>query len=362
MGCLSAPRKFDRLRLRRSPWPLALEMFSYRITHMTQPAPPPSSRHPLEIARDVVRLEMEALRELEQALDERFEEAVALILERPGRVIVTGVGKSGIIGRKISATLASTGTTSYFLHAAEGLHGDLGIVHRDDVVLCLSRSGGSDELNHLLPVFGKLDVPVIGVTSDADSVLARHSRVVLNLGVTTEACPHGLAPTSSTTAMLVLGDALAIALLEQRGFRREDYAFLHPAGNLGRRLLIRVDDLMETGEQVAHVNQGASMKEATLKMASKRGICAVLDEARHVIGVITTGDLNRLIERTPDFFPVPVTEVMNRTPKLVEEGTLAFTAYNHMEEHRIIALPVIDGEGRLKGMVHLHDIMRAGIF
>ena len=329
---------------------------------MTQPVPPSSSRHPLEIARDVVRLEMEALREMEQALDGRFEEAVALILERPGRVIVTGVGKSGIIGRKISATLASTGTASYFLHAGEGLHGDLGIMHRDDVVLCLSRSGASDELNHLLPVFGKLNVPVIAVTSNPDSVLARHSRVVLNLGVTTEACPHGLAPTSSTTAMLVLGDALAIALLEQRGFRREDYAFLHPAGNLGRRLLIRVDDLMETGEQVAHVNMDAEMREATLAMASKRGICAVLDESGRLIGVITTGDLNRLIERTADFFPVPVTDVMNRTPKLVEEGTLAFTAYNHMEEHRIIAMPVVDGDRRLKGMVHLHDIMRAGIF
>ncbi|MFP4172337.1 MAG: SIS domain-containing protein [Candidatus Hydrogenedentota bacterium] len=328
---------------------------------MTQPAQSPSGRPPLQIARDVVGLEMEALREMEQALDGRFEEAVALILERPGRVIVTGVGKSGIIGRKISATLASTGTTSYFLHAAEGLHGDLGIMHRDDVVLCLSRSGASDELNHLLPVFGKLNVPVIAVTSNLDSVLARHSRVVLNLGVTTEACPHGLAPTSSTTAMLVLGDALAIALLEQRGFRREDYAFLHPAGNLGRRLLVQVDDLMETDEQVAHVNADARMKEATLAMASKRGICAVLDGGR-VIGVITTGDLNRLIERTPDFFPVPVTEVMNRTPKLVEEGTLAFTAYNHMEEHRIIAMPVVDPESRLKGMVHLHDIMRAGIF
>jgi len=316
----------------------------------------------LKIAQRVIEQEIKALSKLQSMLDENFSHAVEIILSSKGRVIVTGLGKSGAIGRKIAATLASTGTASYFLHASEGIHGDLGIVHKDDVVICLSKSGNTDELNFLLPVFKKLGVPIIAITSNPASALAKHSDVVLNLGVREEACPYDLAPTSSTTAMVVLGDALAIALLEKRHFTTEDFAFLHPAGSLGKRLLLRVDDLMETGDRVPFVNTRATMKEAVLEMASKRGICMVIDEDRRILGVITTGDLNRLVERTEQFFHIPVTEIMNRTPKIIRNNTLAYTAYKKMEEYRIIAMPVIDSEERLVGVIHLHDIMRAGIF
>ncbi len=316
----------------------------------------------IQIALDVIRQEIQALQKLSTSIDESFERAVKLILSRPGRVIITGLGKSGAIGRKIAATLASTGTASYFLHASEGLHGDLGIVHKDDVIICLSKSGNTDELNHLLPVFKKIGVPIISITSNPASILARHSDVVLELGVKEEACPYDLAPTSSTTAMLVLGDALAIALLKNRKFSKEDFAFLHPAGSLAKRLLLRVDDLMETGDRVAYVPENAFMKEAVLQMASKRGICSVVDSEMHVIGVITTGDLNRLVEHTEHFFHIPVTQVMNHNPKLIEQNMLAYTAYKKMEEYRIIAMPVINKERKLVGVIHLHDIMRAGIF
>jgi arabinose-5-phosphate isomerase len=248
------------------------------------------------------------------------------------------------------------------LHASEGIHGDLGIVHKDDVIICLSKSGNTEELNYLLPVFRKLNVPIISITSNPESVLAKHSRIVLNIGVKEEACPHDLAPTSSTTAMTVLGDALAIALLEKRGFSREDFAFLHPAGSLGKRLLLRVDDIMEKGAQIPLVTSEAKMKKVVLEMAAKRGICMVVDPEMHILGLMTTGDLNRLVERTEHFFDIPVTEVMNRTPKIITTNTLAYTAYRKMEEYRIIAMPVIDEHKKLCGVIHLHDIMRAGIF
>jgi arabinose-5-phosphate isomerase len=316
----------------------------------------------LEVAYHVIDQEIKAITQLRAAINENFHKAVHLILSRPGRVIVTGLGKSGAIGRKLAATLASTGTASYFLHASEGLHGDLGIVHKDDVIICLSKSGNTDELNYLLPVFKRLKVPIISITSNLESVLAKHSSVILNLGVKEEACPHDLSPTSSTTAMLVLGDALAIALLEKRNFSKEDFAFLHPAGSLGKRLLVRVDDIMEKGDRIPHVPLNANMKEAVLEMAAKRGICMIVDEELHILGVITTGDLNRLVERTEQFFDIPVGEVMTKKPKVIRINTLAYTAYNKMEQYRIIAMPVINEEEKLCGVIHLHDIMRAGIF
>lgn len=316
----------------------------------------------LQIAYRVIDQELEAIKILKSHVNESFEKAVELILSCPGRVIITGLGKSGAIGRKLAATLASTGTASYFLHASEGIHGDLGIVHKDDVIICLSKSGNTEELNYLLPVLRKLSVPIISITSNPESVLAKHSQVVLNIGVKEEACPHDLAPTSSTTAMTVLGDALAIALLEKRGFTREDFAFLHPAGSLGKRLLLRVDDIMEKGAQIPMVPEDAKMKVAVLEMAAKRGICMVVDNDKHILGVMTTGDLNRLVERTEHFFDIPVTSVMNRSPKIITSNTLAYTAYKKMEEYRIIAMPVIDEQKKLCGVIHLHDIMRAGIF
>ncbi len=315
----------------------------------------------LALARNVIRMEAEAVHQLADRLDEQFLKAINLIYECQGRVIVTGLGKSGAIGRKIAATLASTGTASYFLHASDGLHGDLGVVHKDDVAICLSKSGSSDELFILLPVFQRLEVPVIAITANPDSPLAHHSDVVLNIGVKEEACPHDLSPTTSSTAMLAMGDALAIALLEKRHFTKEDFAFLHPGGTLGKRLLLKVEDLMETGVRVPTVPTHATMKDAVLEMASKRGICMVVDEHRQVLGVITTGDLNRLVERTEQFFHIPVTEIMNRNPKMITSDTLAYTAYKKMEHYAIIAMPVLNEQKELVGVIHLHDIMRAGI-
>ncbi|HQU72064.1 MAG TPA: KpsF/GutQ family sugar-phosphate isomerase [Calditrichia bacterium] len=313
------------------------------------------------VARRVIKMEAEAVTALLDIIDEQFEKAVELIYHCKGRVIVTGLGKSGNIGRKMAATLASTGTASHFLHASDGLHGDLGAVHNDDVAICLSKSGNSEELFTLMPVFRQIGVPVIAITANADSELSRNSAVVLNIGVREEACPHDLAPTSSTTATLALGDALAIALLEKRNFSREDFAFLHPAGALGKRLLLKVMDVMESGDSIAVISPDKNMKEAVLMMAAKRGICTVIDEDRHILGVITTGDLNRLVEHTEQFFAIPVTQVMNRNPKTVQHNTLAYTAYKKMENFRIIAMPVVDEEKRLTGIVHLHDLMRSGI-
>jgi len=315
----------------------------------------------LQVARKVIELEMAGVEQLLSELDETFENAVELIFNRKGRVIVTGLGKSGAVGRKIAATLASTGTTAYFLHAVEGVHGDLGMIHRDDVIICLSKSGNSDELVNLIPVFKQIGVPMISITANHESALAKHSDIVLTIGNREEACPHDLAPTTSTTAMLVLGDALAIALLEKRKFSRDDFAFLHPAGTLGKRLLIRVQDLMESGDQVPMLSPNATMKEAVLELASKRGICVIVDEEKHIQGIITNGDLNRLVQQTEHFFQVPVSEVMNSDPKMTYEDTLAFTVFKKMEEHRIMAVPVINKDKKLVGIIHLHDIMRAGI-
>jgi len=321
-----------------------------------------NNKDALAIAHRVIDQEIEAIKILKSYLDGHFQEAIDLILSRSGRVIVTGLGKSGAIGRKLAATLASTGTASYFLHASEGIHGDLGIVHKDDVIICLSKSGNTEELNFLLPVFKKLNVPIISITSNPNSVLAKHSHVLLNIGVKEEACPHDLSPTSSTTAMMVLGDALAIALLERRQFTAEDFAFLHPAGSLGKRLLMHVDDIMEKGQDVPSVPLAAKMKQVVLEMAAKRGICMIVDKDMHVLGVVTTGDLNRLVEKTEQFFDIPVAEVMTKNPKKILSNTLAYTAYRKMEEFRIIAMPVVDKNNVLCGVIHLHDIMRAGIF
>ena len=322
----------------------------------------PNLQDVLQIAHRVIDQEIDAIKILKSSMDENFEKAIELILSRKGRVIVTGLGKSGAIGRKLAATLTSTGTAAYFLHASEGIHGDLGIVHKDDIIICLSKSGNTDELSFLLPVFKKLNVPIISITSNLDSILAKHSKVILNLGVKEEACPHDLSPTSSTTAMMVLGDALAIVLLEKRNFSAEDFAFLHPAGSLGKRLLLRVDDIMERGPNIPMVSVKARMQKAVLEMAEKRGICMVVDDDLHILGVMTTGDLNRLVEKTEQFFDIPVEKVMNVNPKIIQSHTLAYTAYRKMEEYRIIAMPVIDENNKLCGVIHLHDIMQAGIF
>jgi arabinose-5-phosphate isomerase len=315
----------------------------------------------IEVGRRVVRLETESVKALESRIDENFSRAVDLIYTTKGRVIITGLGKSGVIGRKISATLTSTGTASYFIHAAEGSHGDLGMVHREDVVICISKSGETPELQNLIIAFKKLNIPIIAMTGQLDSSLANNADVVLNVSVKEEACPHDLAPTTSTTVALVMGDALAIALLEKRNFSKEDFAFIHPGGSLGRKLLMTVDDLMEKNENLPHCESGDEMRKVTIEMAHKRGICPIVDEQFKVIGVITTGDLNRLLEQNEKFFHLKAAVVMTKNPKIILSGTLASDALDMMEHYRVVALPVIDNEKKLIGVVHLHDILQAGI-
>jgi len=314
----------------------------------------------VERGRRVIRLERDALSALEDRLGEEFARAVCLIEESPGRVIVAGVGKSGLIGRKIAATLTSTGTPASFLHPVDSVHGDLGIVGRDDVAILISKSGESDELLALLAHLKGFGVGSIAITGNLASALARNCDVALDAGVREEACPHDLAPTTSTTAALVLGDALAVALLQQKGFKREDFARIHPGGALGRQLVVRVEEIM-LRQDLPVLSQSDTMREAIVMIAERRGIAIVLDDARHVQGVLTAGDLSRLIERGGDLLPTPVDSVMTRTPKIAHVGELASAVAFRMEQHGIMAVPVVDASDQLMGVVHLHDLMRARV-
>ena len=314
----------------------------------------------LAAARETLRLEAEAIRALEPRLGPSFAQAVDLLYGCRGRAIVTGMGKSGLVGRKIAATLTSTGTPSFFVHPAEGVHGDSGVAMSGDVVIALSKSGETGELIDLLSVFKRFDLPVIAITGQPGSTLARHADVALDGSVDQEACPHDLTPTASTAAMLALGDALAMALLTRRDFRPEEFAAFHPGGALGRRLLLTVADVMVTGEECPSVPVSASMREAILEMAHKRGTVPVVEGDR-VVGVVTNGDLMRLMEETDRVFEVPVKDVMTREPRITRPDALAAAAVNQMENHGIMAMPVVDEDARLLGIVHLHDCMRAGV-
>jgi arabinose-5-phosphate isomerase len=315
----------------------------------------------LAAGRRVLRLEAEALAALEARLDGSFAAAVEHILEARGRVIVSGIGKSGIIARKIAATLTSTGTPAIFLHPVEGLHGDLGIVGRDDVAILLSKSGESSELASLVQYLKRLGVGIIALTGRRDSTLARVADVVLDCSVPEEACPYDLAPTTSSTAALALGDALAVALLQSRGFTREDFARLHPGGALGRKLTLHVHDVMVADDYPA-LGPDAPMRQCVMLLAEKRGTVPIIDGAGDVMGVVTAGDLTRRMERQEDIFDTPVGDVMNRDPKLIEATELAAAAMFIMEKHGIMALPVVQPGGRkLLGLVHLHDLLRASV-
>jgi arabinose-5-phosphate isomerase len=314
----------------------------------------------LERGRRVLRLEREALAEIERRLNGEFARAVDLIARSKGRVIVAGVGKSGLIGRKVAATLTSTGTPATFLHPVDSVHGDLGIVGADDIAILISKSGESDEMLALLDHLKRLGVKTIALTGDGESALARLSDVVVDAWVREEACPHDLAPTTSTTAALALGDALAVALLEEKGFRREDFARLHPGGALGRRLITRVSDVM-LDERLPVLPESATMREAVVQIAERRGIVMIADAQRHICGVITAGDLSRLIEREQDVLSIPVTRVMTRTPKVARRDELASAVVYRMEQHGIMAMPVTDEAEHLVGVVHLHDLMRARV-
>jgi arabinose-5-phosphate isomerase len=314
------------------------------------------------IAARVLRMEADAILGLVAKLDARFDAAIELLRGCSGRIIVTGMGKSGIIGRKIAATLASTGTPSYFLHPAEGVHGDLGMVARGDVVLALSNSGETDEVLAILPPLKRLGVPIVLLTGNPTSTLARQCEVVLDVSVAEEACPMNLAPTSSTTAALAAGDALAMALLELRGLRPEDYAALHPRGTLGWRALFRVADLMHTGDAVPRVRADATLEDTILEMTKKRfGMTTIIDSAGRLTGIVTDGDLRRLHLKTQSIAGVRAGDVASGSPKTIGADELAAKALEVMEAWAITSLVVPDADGRPVGVIHMHDILRAKI-
>ncbi len=314
----------------------------------------------VERGRRVLRMETEALAEAEKRLGDGFARAVEMIHESSGRVIVSGVGKSGLIGRKIAATLTSTGTPASFLHPADSVHGDLGIVGESDVGILISKSGESSEVLGLLEHLKRLGVRTIALTGNAKSALARHSDVTIDAWVSEEACPHDLAPTTSTTVALALGDALAIALLEENGFDADKFARLHPGGALGRRLLTRVSDVMIT-EQLPLLPEDATMRQAVVLLAERRGIAIVVGKGGTVSGVITTGDLTRLMEHEANVFPVPARTVMNTHPKVARSDELGSAVVYRMETHGIISMPVLAEDDSVVGVIHLHDLMRAGV-
>ncbi|OGL08008.1 MAG: D-arabinose 5-phosphate isomerase [Candidatus Rokubacteria bacterium RIFCSPLOWO2_02_FULL_72_37] len=314
------------------------------------------------LAERVLRLEAEAILGLIPKLDERFDRAVELLHGCRGRVIVTGMGKSGLVGRKIAATLASTGTPAYFLHPAEGVHGDVGMVARGDVVLALSNSGETDEVLAILPPLKRLGVPIVLLTGNPSSTLARQAEVVIDVSAAEEACPMNLAPTSSTTAALAAGDALAMALLELRGLKPEDYAALHPRGTLGWRALFRVRDLMHTGDAVPVVLETTPLRDAIGEMTRKRlGMTTVVDGGSRLIGVITDGDLRRLHLREASISGLSAGAVATREPKTILADELAAKALEVMESWMITSLVIVDDVGRPSGIIHMHDILRAKI-
>lgn len=295
-------------------------------------------------------------------LDDHFVHACELILRCSGRVVVTGMGKSGHIGRKISATLASTGTPAFFLHPAEAGHGDMGMVTSSDLVLALSNSGTSAEIMTLLPLLKRMGAPLISMTGDSNSPIARASDVALDLSVAQEACPLNLAPTSSTTAALVMGDAIAVALLEARGFTAEDFAFSHPSGALGRKLLLKTSDLMHADKELPRVAATLPLKNALLEMTAKGlGITCIVDDQDALLGVFTDGDLRRVIDQNLDVNQVQIGEVMNEKPTTISSESLAAQALGLMEDRKITALVVVADNNQAAGVIHMHDILRAGV-
>ena len=314
-------------------------------------------------AARVLTIEAAGILGLREKLDANFARAVEILRGTRGKVVVTGMGKSGLIGRKIAATLASTGTAAFFLHPAEGIHGDVGMINRSDAAIVLSNSGETEEVLRLLPAFKRMGLPLIVLTGSPASTLARHADAVLDVGVREEACPLGLAPTASTTAALAMGDALAVVLFEEKGFSAEDFARLHPGGALGRKLLT-VADLMHTGEAIPLVEKGTLLKDALFTISAKRlGVTGVLDGDGCLTGIITDGDVRRAMARGTDIFTATAGEVMTASPKRIAPTELAAAALRKMEEHAITSLLVCDPAEprRLIGIVHIHDLLKAGV-
>ena len=316
----------------------------------------------LALGRAVITTETEALEKLNESIDENFVQACLHMLDCKGRVVVLGMGKSGHIGNKIAATLASTGTPAFFVHPGEASHGDLGMIKDDDVVLALSNSGETDEIMTLLPVIKRLGVPLITLTGNTDSTLAKTASVNIDVSVEKEACPLGLAPTASTTAALAMGDALAIALLEARGFSADDFAIAHPGGMLGRRLLLHVEDIMHTGKELPAVLETTLLSEALFIMSQKGlGSTAIVDKENCVLGIFTDGDLRRTLDGDIDIHKATTGEVMTHNCKTINKDCLAAEALAIMEDSRINALPVVDNENKLIGLLNMHDLLRARV-
>ena len=314
------------------------------------------------LGRAVIETEQIELSELAKRIDDKFVDACKIIFECKGRTVVTGMGKSGHIANKIAATLASTGTPSFFVHPGEASHGDLGMITPDDVVIALSNSGETDEIVALIPVIKRLDTTLITLTGNPDSTLAKTSNINIDVSIQKEACPLGLAPTSSTTAALAMGDAIAIALLEVRGFSENDFALSHPGGTLGRRLLLRVNDIMHTGEDIPKVTENATLSEALIEMSKKGlGVTSIVNKDGFVLGVFTDGDLRRSLDSGVDFKKCYVKDVMTKNNKEILTNSLAASALALMETHSINALVVIDEEDKLIGMLNMHDLLRARV-
>ncbi len=316
----------------------------------------------IEFALKTITIERDAIDALKTRINEDFVRACDTMMACKGRVVVTGMGKSGHIGHKIAATLASTGTPSFFVHPGEASHGDLGMITSQDVVLAISNSGNTAEVLTILPLIKRMGAPLISMTGNSESILAREAVANLDISVALEACPLGLAPTSSTTATLVMGDALAVALLEARGFSAEDFAFSHPGGTLGRRLLLRVSDIMHTGDRIPKVSPQTTLGGALLEVSQKGlGMTTIVDSSGHMLGLFTDGDLRRTLDRAIDIHNTPIADVMTRNGKTIHDDQLAAEALNIMEELKINALPVINRRGELTGAINMHDLLRAGV-
>ncbi len=317
----------------------------------------------LDFAKEVLRIEYRAVKALVDRIDDEFSKAVSLLYDCKGRVIVSGVGKSGVVGRKISATLCSTGTPAVFLHSADGLHGDLGMVTSGDVMIWISKSGNSEEFKDSFPLLKRIGVNIIAISGNMDSFLAMHSDVTLDVSVKEEACPNDLAPTASTTATIAMGDALAVSVLKRRNFTREDFAYLHPGGSLGKQLLLMIDDVMTKGEDIPTVKSTDNFRKVLVEMNQKRfgGTC-VLDEENKLVGIFTDGDLKRLLESGAKYDDLTAADVMTKNPKTTKMGSLAAHSMHIMKKYDIMQIIIIDDENKPVGIIHLHDLLNEGLY
>jgi len=318
----------------------------------------------IDAAKKVLTIEALSIQELKDRINEDFIRAVEIIHNSKGRVVITGIGKSGLVGRKIAATLASTGTPSFFMHPAEASHGDLGMVTEDDVVIAISNSGETEEILRLIPYLKYFNVKIIALTGNPKSTLAKQADVVLDVSVKEEACPFGFIPTASTTVTMAMGDAIAVALIMRNGFKKEDFAVFHPGGSLGRRMLTKVKDLMHTGEEVPVAYPDTLMLDAVLEISSKRlGVVVIVDENKRILGIITDGDVRRGVQRWgKELFELKASQIMTKNPKTINEEELAAVALSTMQKYSITSLVVPANDGTLKGLIHIHDILKKGIF